>query len=159
MLKRILALLISITVCGCAAGTPKVDQGPALGPVRDAHRIYAVCLKQQVKPYLETAAKPKDIAGTVAEKCEPKLSRYKVAVREVFATQLSPDSDGYAYLLMSKPEIHANRVREKGRQVTIARVLKARKLAKAGDNRALAGEANAKMSLNRDKGSKRLAAE
>jgi hypothetical protein len=132
MLKTNLALFLLISVCGCAASAPKTDQGTAQGialrSIRGTLNNYNDCLKQNVRPYLKMNAKTKDIADAVARECEPKLSDYKAEVRDFFAAGLDPKTNGYSRILVSKPESHANKIREKGRRATIARVLDARKL-------------------------------
>jgi len=131
MLKRYLSLFLVLALCGCASVTPKTAPPPKdeLTSIREALRMYHDCLKQKVEPYLKTKAKPKTIAEAVAKKCEPALSDYKFAVREFYVEGLSPETEGYNKLLLSKPEIHAKRVRTKGESATIARVLEARKAA------------------------------
>ena len=128
MFKANLALLSIVLVCGCATVAPQTDRKAELGPVREALRCYRDCLKQTVKPYFDIKTKAKVIADAAAIKCEPKLNDYKFAVREFFAEGLNPAIDGYNKILLSKPESHANRVRENGKRATIARVLEARKL-------------------------------
>jgi hypothetical protein len=135
MPKKHLALFLLALLCGCAASAPKmdqkvdqkVDQKDELAPVREALRDYNDCLKLNVKPYLRMKTKPKAVADAVAVKCERKLSDYKFAVRDVFVEGLNPESDGYNKILISKPEAHADRIREKGKRATIARVQQARK--------------------------------
>jgi hypothetical protein len=133
MLKCYLSLFLVLALCGCAAVSPKTQTAPLpkdeLTSIREALRIYHDCLKQKVEPYLKTQAKPKTIAEAVAKKCEPALKDYKFAVREFYVEGLSPETEGYNKLLLSKPEIHAKRVRIKGESATIARVLEARKAA------------------------------
>jgi hypothetical protein len=131
MLKFYFSLLLVLAVCGCAAVTPKSAPVPKdeLASIREALRMYHDCLRQKVEPYLKTKAKPKAIAQAVAKKCEPALEDYKFAVREFYVEGLSPETEGYNRVLLSKPEIHAKRVRTKGESATIARVLEARKAA------------------------------
>jgi hypothetical protein len=131
MLKLYFSLLIVLAVCGCATVAPKSAPPPKdeLASIREALRMYHDCLRQKVEPYLKTKSKPKAIAEAVAKKCEPTLDDYKFAVREFYVEGLSPQTEGYNRLLLSKPEIHAKRVRTKGESATIARVLEARKAA------------------------------
>ena len=137
MSKRNLALLLSILTGGCATGQPTVDQVESapkqvitLAPIREALGNYHDCLRENVKAYLKAKAKPKQIANTVAGNCEPELTQYQLAVREVYAQTLNPAMAGYADMLVSKPEIHANRVREKGKLATVERVTAARTTAR-----------------------------
>jgi len=131
MLKFYFSLFLVLAVCGCTTVAPKSAPAPKdqLTSIRESLRIYHDCLKQKVEPYLKTKAKPKTIAEAVAKKCEPALNDYKFAVREFYVEGLSPETEGYNKLVLTKPEIHAKRVRTKGESATIARVLEARKAA------------------------------
>jgi hypothetical protein len=127
-------LFLSMLICGCATGTQKTGQGSAqeeesatsLRPIREALHAYNGCLQQNVKPYLNSKAKPASIADTVAGSCEPQLAGYKTAVRNIYAKALNPNLKEYPVLVQTKPEKHADRVREKGKRATIAKVLSAR---------------------------------
>lgn len=122
-LKKGLILLIVISVSGCATAPVKVDRKSQLAPVRKAYSDYNDCLKQNLTSYPKPKAAPKKIAHAVANKCEPRLADYKLAVREFYAKGLNPEMEGYEDLLRTKPESHANRIREKGKRATITRVL------------------------------------
>lgn len=126
-LKKGLILLVMISVSGCATAPVKIDRKSQLAQVRKAYTDYNNCLKQDLKSYLKPKAVPKKIADAVAIKCEPRLVDYKLAVREFYAEGLNPKMEGYEDLLLTKPESHANRIREKGKRATVTRLLNARK--------------------------------
>ena len=127
MVKREMVLILMILVSGCATAPDKLDRKSQVAPVRKALREYNNCLSENLKSYLKPKADPKQIAEAVAVKCDPKLADYKSAVRKVYAEGLDPKTEGYDELLKTKPETHANRVREKGKTATIKRVLDARR--------------------------------
>lgn len=129
MLKRGIMLFAIVSVTGCAAVPAKPDPQIQLAPVRKAYGDYNECLRQNLKPFLKPKADPKKVADAVAIKCEPGVLEYKSAVKEVYAKGLDPKMGGYDDLLLTKPENHANRIREKGKKATMARVLNARKSA------------------------------
>lgn len=133
-----IVLFLSMLICGCAASTPKVNQGTvqeadqrinqsiSIKPVREALGAYYCCLQIKVKPYLNTKATPKSIADAVAKDCEPQLSDYKVGVRDIYAKVYNSELKEYPDILKTKPEKHASRVRENGKRATIVRVMSAR---------------------------------
>ena len=126
-LKKGVMLLVVISVSGCVTAPVKIDRKSQLAPVRKAYSDYNDCLKQNLTSCLKPKAAPKKIADAVAIKCEPRLADYKSAVREFYAKGLDPKIEGYEDLLQTKPESHASRVREKGKRVTVTRLLNARK--------------------------------
>lgn len=119
--------LLLLSISGCATAPDTIDRKKQVEPVRIALRGYNGCLHENLKSCLKPEAEPKKIAETVALKCEPRLNDYKMAVREVYAEGLNPQMEDYDDLLLTKPETHANRIREKGKRATITRVLNARK--------------------------------
>ena len=122
-----LILLLLFSIVGCATAPDKIDRQRQVAPVRKALKDYNNCLNENLKSCLKPKTEPKKIAETVAIKCEPRLNDYKSAVREVYAGGLDPKMEGYDALLLTKPETHANRIREKGKRATITRLLNARK--------------------------------
>lgn len=126
MLNKGVVLLLMILVSGCSTLPRKTDKESLVIPVRKAFKSYNDCLRQALNSHWEPKAKPKTIADAVALKCEPSLEEYKSAVRAVYAEGLDPKMAGYHDVLASKPENHANRIREKGKSAVVARLLDAR---------------------------------
>lgn len=71
----------------------------------------------------------------VAKECEPKLSDYKSAATEVYAKVYNHDMREYQDILKYLPEKHATRVREKGKQTLIGKVVDARESAQSEQKR------------------------